>query len=151
MSMERVTHYLDDQGVKYVIMQHSPAFTAQEIAEAIHVSGRHYAKSVVVKIDGRLAMVVLPASDQVDLSRLTKSVGASAVELAREEEFEDRLPGCEPGAVPPFGNLFEMEVFVSPHLTAADLIAFNAGSHTDVLQLPYAVFARLVNPIEVAL
>ena len=151
MSMEHVTRYLDEHDVKYVIMQHSPAFTAQEIAEAVHVSGRHFAKSVVVKIDGRLALAVLPASDQVDLPRLTQSVGASTIELATEDEFKDRLPDCDVGAMPPFGNLFEMEVFVSPHLTASDLIAFNACTHTDVLQLPYATFARLVNPIEVAL
>lgn len=150
MPMERVTRYLDEHDVKYVIMQHSPAFTAQEIAEAVHVTGRHFAKCVVVKVDGRLAMAVLPASDRVDLQRLAQSVGATSVELAREKDFQDSLPDCDVGAMPPFGNLFGMEVFVSPHLTAADLIAFNAGSHTEVMQLPYEAFARLVNPIEVA-
>lgn len=150
MPMERVTRYLDEHDVKYVIMQHSPAFTAQEIAEAVHVTGRHFAKCVVVKVDGRLAMAVLPASDRVDLHRLAQSVGATSVELAREEDFQDSLPDCDVGAMPPFGNLFGMEVFVSPHLTAADLIAFNAGSHTEVMQLPYEAFARLVNPIEIA-
>ena len=151
MSMERVTQYLDEQKIKYVILQHSPAYTAQEVAEAVHVSGRHFAKCVTVKIDGRLALAVLPATDQVDLERMARSVGAQAVELANESEFEDRFPGCEVGAMPPFGNLFDMEVFVSPHLTAAERIAFNAGSHTDVLQLAYSDFQRLVNPAEVAL
>jgi len=151
MAMERVTRYLDEQGVKYVIMHHSPAFTAQEIAEAVHVSGRHFAKSVVVSIDGRLALAVLPASDHVNLQRMARSVGAESVELASEADFQDSLPDCEVGAMPPFGNLFGMEVFVSPHLTQADLIAFNACSHTEVMQLPYEVFARLVNPVEIAM
>jgi Ala-tRNA(Pro) deacylase len=149
--MERVTRYLDEQNVKYVIMQHSRAYTAQEVAEAVHVTGRHFAKCVMVKIDGRLAQAVLPATDHVDLKRMAQSVGASAVELAKEDEFKDSFPDCEVGAMPPFGNLFGMEVFVSPHLTAADRIAFNAGSHTDVMQLSYDAFERLVKPIEVAL
>jgi Ala-tRNA(Pro) deacylase len=151
MSVERVTRYLDEQNVKYVIMQHSKAYTAQEIAEAVHVPGRHFAKCVIVKIDGRLAMAVLPATDHVDLQRMAQSVGAKTVELAKEEEFQDSFPDCEVGAMPPFGNLFDMEVFVSPHLTAADLIAFNAGSHTEVMQLSYDSFERLVKPAEVAL
>ncbi|MFP4137268.1 MAG: aminoacyl-tRNA deacylase [Halomonas sp.] len=150
MTMERVTQYLDEQGVKYVILQHSPAYTAQEVAASVHVPGRHFAKCVMVKIDGRLALAVLPATDQVDLDRLAQSVGATTVELASEADFQDRFPECELGAMPPFGNLFDMEVFVSPHLTAADRIAFNAGSHTDVMQLAYGDFQRLVNPAEVA-
>lgn len=151
MSMERVRQYLDEQNVKYFILQHSPAYTAQEVAESVHVTGRHFAKCVMVKIDGRLAQAVLPATDQVDLKRMTQSVGATSVELAKEDEFKDSFPDCEVGAMPPFGNLFGMEVFVSPHLTAADRIAFNAGSHTDVMQLSYGDFERLVKPVEVAL
>ncbi|ERS84179.1 MULTISPECIES: aminoacyl-tRNA deacylase [Halomonas] len=151
MSMERVRQHLDEQNIKYSILQHSPAYTAQEVAESVHVTGRHFAKCVMVKIDGRLAQVVLPAPDQVDLTRMAHSVGATSVELAREEEFKESFPDCEVGAMPPFGNLFGMEVFVSPHLTAADRIAFNAGSHTDVMQLSFGDFQRLVDPIEVAL
>ena len=149
MSMERMRQYLDEQNIKYSILQHSPAYTAQEVAESVHVTGRHFAKCVMVKIDGRLAQVVLPASDQVDLKRMAQSVGATSVELAREDDFQESFPDCEVGAMPPFGNLFGMEVFVSPHLTAADRIAFNAGNHTDVMQLSYGDFQRLVDPIEV--
>lgn len=151
MSMERVTQFLDENGVKYVIQQHSPAFTAQEVAEAAHVPGRHFAKSVMVNVDGRLALAVLPATDRVDLRRLAESLGAQSVELAEESEFSDRFPDCEPGAMPPFGNLFDLEVFVSPHLAEADIIGFSAGNHREVMQLPYGVFARLVSPVEVAM
>jgi Ala-tRNA(Pro) deacylase len=151
MPMERVKHFLDENSVKYVIQQHSPAYTAQEIAEAAHVPGRHFAKCVMVEIDGRLALAVLPATDRVDLQRLARSVGAQSVELAKEADFEDRFPDCEPGAMPPFGNLFELEVFVSPHLAEADLISFNAGSHREVMQLAYSAFDRLVKPVEVAM
>lgn len=151
MTMATVKQYLDEQNVKYVIMQHSEAYTAQEVAEAVHVPGRHFAKCVMVKIDGRLAMAVLPATDQVDLDRLGKSTGAREVVLAEEADFQDRFPDCEVGAMPPFGNLFDLEVFVAPHLTQADLIAFNAGSHTEVMQLAYTAFERLVSPVEVAM
>lgn len=151
MSMEKVKQYLDDQHIKYVIMQHSRAYTAQEVAAAARIPGRHFAKTVMVKIDGRLALAVLPATDHVDLKRLTQSVGAKSVELAKEQDFKNSFPDCELGAMPPFGNLFNMEVFVSPHLTEADRIAFNAGNHTDVMQLSYSDFARLVNPAEVTM
>ncbi|QEA38725.1 YbaK/EbsC family protein [Pistricoccus aurantiacus] len=151
MSLERVTRYLDEHSVKYILLQHSQAYTAQEIAEAVHVSGRHFAKSVMVDIDGRLALVVLPATDRIDLQQLARSVGARSVELAKEEDFKNRFPDCEVGAMPPFGNLFDMEVFVSPHLTQAETIAFNAGSHTEVMQLPYSAYERLVKPAEVAM
>lgn len=151
MAMERVKHFLDENSVKYVIQQHSPVYTAQEVAEAAHVPGRHFAKSVMVTVDGRLALAVLPATDRVDLRRLAQSLGAQSVGLAEEGEFSDRFPDCEPGAMPPFGNLFDLEVFVSPHLTQADIIAFNAGNHREVMQLAYDVFDRLVKPAEVAM
>lgn len=151
MAMERVKHFLDENGVKYVIQQHSPVYTAQEVAEAAHVPGRHFAKSVMVTVDGRLALAVLPATDRVDLRRLAESLGAQSVALAKEGEFSDRFPDCEPGAMPPFGNLFDLEVFVSPHLTQADIIAFNAGNHREVMQLAYDVFDRLVKPVEVVM
>ena len=146
MSMEKVKQYLDEHHIKYVIMEHSKAYTAQEVAAAAHIPGKHFAKTVVVKIDGKPAFAVLPATDQVDTDRLAKSAGAQSVEVAEEKDFRDSFPDCEPGAMPPFGNLFDMEVFVSPHLTEADMIAFNAGSHTEVMQLSYSDFEKLVNP-----
>ncbi|MDZ7748928.1 MAG: YbaK/EbsC family protein [Halofilum sp. (in: g-proteobacteria)] len=146
MPIDRIREFLDEHGVRYSVSEHAPAYTSQEVAAEAHVPGRHFAKTVTVSIDGRLAMAVLPATDQVDLQRLARSVGAEDVRLATEEEFGDRFPGCELGAMPPFGNLFDMEVFVSPHLAEADEIAFNAGSHTEVMRLPYRDFARLVNP-----
>ncbi|MDZ7736162.1 MAG: YbaK/EbsC family protein [Gammaproteobacteria bacterium] len=146
MSMEKVKQYLDDQQAKYVIMKHSKAYTAQEIAAAAHIPGKHFAKTVVVKIDGKLAFAVLPATDHVHTEKLAKSAGAKSVELAEEKDFKDSFPDCELGAMPPFGNLFDMEVFVSPHLTEADMIAFSAGSHTEVMQLSYSDFEKLVNP-----
>lgn len=151
MPMEKVKSYLDEQNVKYEILQHSRAYTAEEVAQASHVPGKHFAKTVMVKIDGRLALAVVPATDHVDLKKLAKSVGARSVELAQEEEFKNSFPDCELGAMPPFGNLFDMEVFVSPHLAEADRIAFNAGSHTDVMQLSYTDFERLAKPAEVTM
>ena len=137
---------LDDHHVKYVIIHHSPAYTAQEIAASAHVPGKELAKTVIVTLDGKLAMAVLPASEQVDLQLLQSATGAQRVELAQEEDFELRFPGCELGAMPPFGNLFDMEVFVAEHLTEDEEIAFNAGSHTELVRLPYSDFERIVQP-----
>ena len=149
MPMETVRQYLDDNNIKYVITQHSRAYTAQDIAESAHIPGRHFAKTVMVKVDGRLALAVLPATDHVDVKKLAKSLGANSVTIAQESEFRDSFPDCELGAMPPFGNLFNMEVFLSPHLVEADRIAFNAGSHTEIMQMAYDDFERLAQPVEV--
>lgn len=147
MASRKLIDYLDDQQVKYSVVQHSRAITASEIAQATHISGRNLAKTVIVKVDGRLAMAVLPATDQVHTEQLAKDLGASEVVIAQEPEFKERFPDCELGAMPPFGNLYEMDVFVSPHLTQDELIAFNAGTHDEVIQMPYTVFDRLVRPV----
>lgn len=151
MPEQQLKQYLDEQGVRYEVLSHAPAFTSQEVAAEAHVPGRQFAKAVAVRIDDRLVLAVLPATDQVDLGALKASVGAQSVELASEEEFGARFPGCEVGAMPPFGNLYEMEVFVSPHLAQADEIAFNAGTHSEVVKLAYGDFVRLVQPVEVRL
>ncbi len=149
MPVQKIKQFLDDHEVKYTIVEHSPAYTAQEIAAEVHVPGRHFAKSITVKLDGRLAIAVLPATDQIDLERLARSTGAQTADLATEQEFREAFPGCETGAMPPFGNLFGLEVFVSPHLAEADEIAFNAGTHTEVMRMSYADFERLVRPAPV--
>ncbi|HXV75180.1 MAG TPA: YbaK/EbsC family protein [Candidatus Polarisedimenticolaceae bacterium] len=146
MPMRKLERYLDDHGVKYLRIRHSPAFTAQEIAASAHIPGKHLAKTVVVKLDGRLAMIVLPASNRIDFDLLRDEVGAERIELAEEREFRDLFPDCELGAMPPFGNLWNVPVFVDDELTRDDEIAFNAGSHTELLKLPYREFARLVGP-----
>ena len=146
MPVKKLKEFLDSHQIKYVIIGHSPAYTAQEIAASAHVSGKELAKTVVVKIDDKLAMAVLPASYQVDFDLLQEAAGARQVDLATEEEFRNRFPECELGAMPPFGNLYEMEVYVAEGLAEDEEIAFNAGSHTELLRLAYDDFQRLVEP-----
>jgi len=147
MPVERLKGFLDENGVKYVSMSHSEAFTAQEIAAAAHVPGKEMAKTVMVKVGGELAMVVLPAPDKVSIDRLQQVTGAQDVELASEDEFSDLFPSCEVGAMPPFGNLWDMTVFVDERLRENEQIAFNAGSHTELVKLPYGDYERLVEPV----
>lgn len=146
MPVAKLKEYLDAQGVKYLTISHSKAFTAMEVAESAHVQGREMAKTVVLNVDGKLAMAVLPAVQKVDLDLLRKNMGAASVELAREQDFRADFPGCEVGAMPPFGNLYGMEVFVEPRLAADQEIAFNAGSHTELIRLAFKDFERLVKP-----
>jgi Ala-tRNA(Pro) deacylase len=146
MPVKKLKEFLDSNQVKYVSISHSAAYTAQEIAASAHVPGKELAKTVIVKIDGQLAMAVLPASYKVDLTHLKETLGAKAVELAGEREFRDMFPGCETGGMPPFGNLFDMDVYVSAKLAEDHEIAFNAGSHTELLKLAYKDFERLVKP-----
>jgi Ala-tRNA(Pro) deacylase len=146
MPAKRLKEYLDRERIKYVSIQHSPAYTAQEVAASAHIPGRDMAKTVIVKIEGVMAMVILPANRKVVLAELRELVDADRVTLASEEEFKARFPDCEPGAMPPFGNLYGMEVYVAPNLAQEEEIAFNAGTHTEVIKLGYEDFDRLVQP-----
>jgi Ala-tRNA(Pro) deacylase len=146
MPVNRMKEFLDDQKVKYVAINHSPAYTAQEIAASSHVRGKELAKTVMVKLDNKLAMAVLPASLKVDFQRLQEAAGAKQAELACEKEFKDLFPDCEIGAMPPFGNLYGMTVYASDRLAEDVEIAFNAGSHTELIRMAYTDFERLVKP-----
>ena len=146
MPARKLKEFLDDHHVRYVTINHSPAFTAQEIAASAHIPGKELAKTVMVDLDGELAMAVLPASLRVDLKRLKGATGADHVELAKESEFADRFPECELGAMPPFGNLYDMAVYADQRLREDHHIAFNAGSHAELIRLPYRDFERLVQP-----
>jgi Ala-tRNA(Pro) deacylase len=122
------------------------AFTSQEIAASAHISGNEMAKTVMLKVDGRLAMAVLPASYKVNFGILSDVVGSKNIELASEQEFQFRFPDCEVGAMPPFGNLWNMNVYVSERLGFNKDIVFNAGSHTELIRMSYKDFEQLVRP-----
>ena len=146
MPSTTLTELLDSHNIKYTIITHSVAYTAQGIAALTHIPGQELAKTVIVNIDDSLAMAVLPASCQVDLAALRAATGANTVTLAKERDFMHRFPGCETGAMPPFGNLYGMNVFVDETLTKDQEIAFNAGSHRELMRLAYEDFARVVQP-----
>jgi Ala-tRNA(Pro) deacylase len=142
----KIKEFLDNNHVRYSTLSHSVAYTAQEIASLAHIPGKELAKTVMVKLDGKLAMAVLPASNQVDLEALKKAAGAKEVRLSTETEFKYQFPDCEPGAMPPFGNLYDMPVFVDEALTRDKEIAFNAGTHRELIRLTFEDFNRLVQP-----
>jgi len=146
MPVKKLKEFLDANKIKYVSIKHSPAYTAQQIAASAHVRGKDLAKTVMVKLDGKVAMVVLPASYRVDFDLLRQVSGAAKVDLATESEFKGMFPECEPGAMPPFGNLYGMDVYVGKILSEDEDIAFNAGSHTELIKLSYKDFERLVKP-----
>lgn len=146
MILQKLRDYLDREKVKYVVITHSPAHTAMEVAEAAHVPGKEMAKTVMVKLDGEMVMVVVPASFKLNTGRLLDATGADEVDLAQEREFTRLFPGCEVGAMPPFGNLFGLKTFVAEELAQDEEIAFNAGSATEVIRMRYEDFARLVQP-----
>ena len=146
MPAKQLKEFLDIHQVKYVTMTHSTAYTAQEIASLAHIRGEDFAKTVIVKIDGAIVMAVLPASYHVDLPLLKAAAQGKKIALASETDFRDRFPECETGAMPPFGQLYGMPVFVDESLTKDKEIAFNAGTHHELIRLSYQDFARLVQP-----
>lgn len=146
MPVQQLKEFLDSRGVKYVSIKHSLAYTAQEVAASAHVSGKEMVKTLVVKLDGKMALVALPASEKVDLHGVKDATGAGNVDLATEAEFASRFSGCDVGAMPPFGNLYGMDTYVTDSLTRDREIAFNAGTHTEVIRMSYADFERLATP-----
>jgi len=151
MPTQKLQDYLDQHEIQYVTISHSPAYTAQRIAELTRIPGKELAKTVIVKVDDKLAMAVLPASRRVNLKHLQEAIGADEVTLSSETEFNELFPDCEVGAMPPFGNLYDMGVYVAEQLTEDDEIAFNAGSHSELVKMSYNDYANLVTPQVVAL
>lgn len=146
MPVKRLREFLDSRHVKYVTVSHSRAFTAQDVAESSHVSGKELAKTVMVLLDGRMAMAVVPAASRVDLDRLKRAAGAQHAELANEKDFKSLFPECEPGAMPPFGTLYGLPTYASDLLARQPQIAFSAGTHTELIRMAYGDFERLAQP-----
>ena len=146
MPVQKLKEFLDSHSIKYVTISHSRAFTAQETATSAHIPGKELAKTVMIKMNGKMAMAVLPASSKVDFDLLKKATRVATIEIANEKEFKDLFPDCEIGAMPPFGNLYGMDVFVAESLTEDKEIAFNAGSHRELVKMLYKDFEKLVRP-----
>jgi Ala-tRNA(Pro) deacylase len=146
MPVKILKEFLDQNQVKYVCITHSKAYTAQEVAESAHIPGRSMAKTIIVDLDSELAMAVLPANKKIVLEDLREITGSERAKFVAEDKFKGRFPDCEIGAMPPFGNLYGMSVFAADSLAASAEIAFNAGSHEEIIKLAYADFERLVKP-----
>lgn len=143
---EKLKEFLEGQGVPYRVIVHPPAFTMQEVAAASGISGYQVAKSVVVRTNGRLSLAVLPAPSMVDLVALGRLMGEAAVALAREEDFAETFKECELGAFCPFGNLYGLEVYLDEELSRRQKMAFNAGTHQDMVELAVEDYLRLAQP-----
>jgi Ala-tRNA(Pro) deacylase len=146
MPLSKLKEFLDTYSTRYVVISHSLAYTAAGVAALMHIPGRELAKTVIVKIDGAMAMAVVSASQHVDLTALKNATKAKTVVLATEDEFRERFPDCESGAMPPFGNLYGMAVFADEGLARDREIAFNAGSHRELVKVAWADFEKLVQP-----
>jgi Ala-tRNA(Pro) deacylase len=146
MPVRQLREFLDSHQVQYMTIPHPPAYSAQTVAASTHTPGKAVAKPVIVRLDGKMAMAVLPACNLIDFDRLKEVAGAGHAELAHEEEFQSIFPECEVGAMPPFGNLYDLEVFVDKALTEDQEIAFNAGSHRELMRMACRDFEGLVNP-----
>ena len=143
---QRLRDYLDSEQVMYEWLPHALAFPAQEVAHTLHVSGKHFAKAVVLQADGRSLMVVLPASYRLNLHELKAELAARHVQMLPESELTKLCPDCELGAFPPFGSLYGVDTLVDRSLAQSEEIVFNAGSHTDAVRMKYADYANLVKP-----
>lgn len=146
MPSKTLKDFLDNNDIKYIAIRHSLAFTAVDIAKSVHIPSKEMAKTVIVKNNGELAMAVVPANYKVNLDALRVALNSDTLEMATEQEFFSRFNDCEVGAMPPFGNLYDMGVYVAESLTEDEKISFNAGTHSEVLQMDYRDYENLVKP-----
>lgn len=146
MPVRQLTEYLDANRVRYMAHNHAPTFTAQETAEATHISGKEMAKPIIIEVDGKHLMVVTAACERIDFESLSDALGGEKIRLCHEDEFEDEFPYCETGSMPPFGNLYGMPVILSAYLSSQDSISFNAGSHTEIVQMDMIDYCTLTRP-----
>lgn len=146
---KRLRQFLDDEGIRYDVYAHPEAYTAQGVAAATHIPGREVAKTVIARRGDQFMMIVLSAPARVNFDVLSEELGGERIRLATEEEFRGLFPDCELGAMPPFGNLYEIPVYVDEALSEDEEIAFNAGTHKEVIRMRYADFEKLVNPAHV--
>jgi len=146
MPAKKLKLYLDSENIKYVSIYHAAASTAQRIAASSHIPGKELAKTVMLKVDGKLTMAVLPSSSSINFESFKRAVKAEKVELASELAFINLFPDCEVGAMPPFGNLYGIDVYVADNLAEDEEIAFNAGTHTELIRMAYQDFVKVVNP-----
>jgi len=143
---QRVQQFLNENRVTHQAHTHPVAYTAQHVAAEEHVSGRAFAKVVMVKGGGKAVMAVLPASYRIDTASLAAAMNVPKVEVMTEAEFGSLFPDCDLGAMPPFGNLYNVPVYVDQSLSEEQEVSFQAGSHTEVVRMRYADYARLVKP-----
>jgi len=147
MPQKRILSFLKENNVPFTMTHHPKAYTAQRIAASAHIKGKIMSKTIVVKIDGRFALAVLPANDRISLTKFAKQVHVKKVELATEEEFRQLFPDCETGGMPPFGNLYGLKTYVAFDLSKNEEIAFNACNHIDVITMRFEDYNRMVEPI----
>jgi Ala-tRNA(Pro) deacylase len=144
--MKQLKPFLDERGIRYISIQHSPAYTAQELAAKLHVHGWELAKTTILKLDGRPVMAVVPAPCRVDFDKMGQASGATSIDLALEDEVEALFPDAELGAMPPFGNLYGLPVYVDAKLASDPSIVFHAGTHTEAIRMDFDDFKRLLEP-----
>jgi len=147
MPVQQLKKHLDKAGVEYMCLSHPPAFTAQELAHHVKIAGDRVVKTVIIELDGKMAMLVMPATCRIRWDRLTRILDTDFIDLADEQEFQDRFPDCEVGAMPPFGNLFHMSVYCAEALTKQPELAFAAGAHTESIHMKTSDFLELVRPM----
>ena len=146
MPCEKLLDFMNESGVDYEFIDHPRAYAAEDVARKAGVDGHSFVKTVLVRLDGLMAMALVPASFKVNFNLLREAAGASSIVLALEHEFEERFPDCSLGAMPPFGNLYGMDVYADGSLTDEETIAFNAGTHREVITMTWDDYEALVAP-----
>lgn len=143
-ALERMKALFEQEKIPYQLISHSEAHTAPELAASIHAPGREVAKVVIIQADGKYVMAVLPAHRQIHLTRFARVAGAERISLAEEGEIRKLFPDCEPGAIPPLGNLYGFPVYLEESLAQEPVIFFPAGTCREVIKMRFDDFQRLV-------
>lgn len=146
MLSKSIINYMNNHHIEYKTISHPRAYTASQCAQAAHVKGNYFAKSVVVKLDGKFVLVAIPANIRLDLNLLKKETGAKQADIAHEFEFQSKFADCEVGAIPLFGELYGMDVYLADSLAHNEWLVFNAGNHGELLKIKSTDFLNAAHP-----
>jgi Ala-tRNA(Pro) deacylase len=142
----KLDDFLTSRQIPFERLHHRPVYTANRMAQALHVPGREVAKTVLLRTGNGYALAVLPATHQVDLDQVREDLGTDNVAMATEAEMDQLFPDCERGAVPPFGSLYDLPTVVDESLADDESIVFDANTHEDAIRMAYRDFEALEHP-----
>lgn len=147
--MMRVINLLDDNKAEYSVQEFSSVYTAQQLAAETHTPGANVLKTVILHMNKRYIMAVIPADHRLDLEQLTLVLGGNAKpELVAESELPDLCDDADTGAEAPFGELYGMETVMEGSLHNSEHeVVFLSGSHRRAIRMPVTEYVRIADPI----
>lgn len=144
----KLEELLDRRNIDFEKLHHRPVYTANRMAQELHVPGREVAKTVLLRTEQGYVAAVIPANRRIDLERACGCLGEEWVEMASESEIHQIYDDCETGARLPFGSLYHLRTLVDETLEEDEDIVFEGATHEEAIKMHYRDFENLEHPLK---